>query len=412
MQFKKALRFGAVGLPIVALLAAPLTTSAMVSASPSDSSASTAAPHTPHNGDTAKDLAGPFYDQPVPAKRASANDQWPAPSKFIAALKKYGISGSKLVLEKDYDKQGPENNARLDWATGKMQAFLFHDTGTGVPASRLQQKHSLNWIMNGNKSSLGKTVRACHFYVDRKGIVHVIYLGRTWHAGTSVSMYNGAVPKNQMNAYSMGVEIESQGGGVWDLTSAQVDSAARVGAAALEAAGLPLSRAINHKTSGGRENDPGRDDQGKTNPQGKVDTVQSAAWWRAKVKAVYNSGGATAPGTSKPAPKPKLPTSKSISMADMKNGKRSESVRRYQVAIRSYLTKKLKVSAKTLRKWNPAGATGYYGAETRKLTRMAILRLGKTRSSAARSWMALYRAKKANYPTKALIKRTGYTPVN
>lgn len=410
MPIKKALRFGAVGLPVVALLAAPLSATAMVSAAPNES---VEAPHTPHGGSSSQDMAGPFYS-PETAPKAPmtrSTDQWPAPAKFITALKKYGISGSKLVLEKNYDKQGPENNANLAGYTGKMQAFMFHDTGTSVPASRLQQKHSLNWIMTGNKSSQGNTVRACHFYVDRKGIVHVVYLGRTWHAGGGVSMWNGAVPKNQMNAYSMGVEIESQGGGVWDLTSAQVDSAARVGAAAMEVANLPLSRAINHKTYAGREADPGRDSN--TNVQGKVDTVQSAAWWRSKVKAIYNGSGtsSTPTSTAKPAVAAKLPTSKSISMRDMRNAVRSESVRRYQVGIRKYLNKKLKVSGKTLRKWNPSGVTGYYGAETRRLTRMAVLRIGKTRTSKARSWMNLYLARKANYPTKALIKRTGYTPV-
>lgn len=410
MQLTKPVRSVVVGVSVMTMFAAPLAVGSVAYAS---NAAPAAAAHGPHGGDSAKDLAGPFYDQPVPAKRSGAADQWPAPSKFISALNKYGISGSKLVLEKDYAAQGPENNARLDWATGKMQAFLFHDTGTSVPASRLNQKHSLNWIMNGNKSSLGKTVRACHFYVDRAGIVHVIYLGRTWHAGTSVSMYKGAVPKNQMNAYSMGVEIESQGGGVWDLTSAQVDSAARVGAAALEAAGLPVSRAINHKTSGGRENDPGRDDGGATNPQGKVDTVQSASWWRAKVNAIYatkGAGGGTNPAPVKPAA-PVLPTAKSISMSDMKNGVRSTSVARYQKALRTYLTKTLKVKSKSLRKWNPAGATGYYGAETRRLTRVAFKRIGTSKAKTAKSWLAKYKAKKADYPTSSLIKRTGYTPV-
>lgn len=406
MQFKKTLRYGAVTLPVVALLAAPLSSAVMVSATDTYEPS-----HTPHMGATSEDMAGPFYDPETAPKAPTtrSTDQWPAPSKFISALKKYGISGSKLVLEKSYDKQTPENNANLAGYTGKMQAFMFHDTGTGVPASRLNQKHSLNWIMNGNKSSAGNTVRACHFYVDRKGIVHVVYLGRTWHAGAGVSMWNGAVPKNQMNAYSMGVEIESQGGGVWDLTSAQVDSAARVGAAAMEVANLPLSRAINHKTYAGRESDPGRDSG--SNVQGKVDTVQSAAWWRSKVNAIYKNAGSpvSSPGSST-APV-KLPTSKSISMRDMRNGVRSESVRRYQVAIRKYLNKRLRVPGKTIRKWNPAGATGYYGAETRRLTRMAVLRIGKTRTSKAAAWMKRYREKRANYPTRALVKRTGYTAI-
>lgn len=418
MQFSSNFKLATTGISIAALTLTSLVAPTAVGAAPSLSTVSTAASHGPHGGDSARDLAGPLlYDQPVPAKRALAPDSWPKPENVIAALHKYGLSGSKLILERGYDSQTPENNARLDWATGKMQAFLFHDTGTSVPASRLQQKHSLDWIMTGNKSSLGKTVRASHFYVDRKGIVHVIYLGRTWHAGTSVSMYNGAVPKNMMNAYSMGVEIESEGGGVWDITSAQVDSAARVGAAALEAAGLPLSRAINHKTSGGTEYDPGRDDDGRTNPQGKVDTARSASWWRTQVKKIYDSK--KVPTVSSPSPalpaKPTagavLPTLKSISMRDMRSGIQSVSVQRYQVAVRAYLVKKFKVRSKTLRAWNRSGATGYYGAETRRLTRMAFKLIGMSRTKHAAAWLARYRAKKANYPTTSLIRRTGYTPV-
>ena len=86
---------------------------------------------------------------------------------------------------------------------------MMHDTGTGVPAARLRNTHSLNWILSGVKNSSGQTIRACHFYVARDGSVYFIYARRTWHAGAGDAMFG--VPANRMNGYSYGIEIESQG---------------------------------------------------------------------------------------------------------------------------------------------------------------------------------------------------------
>ena len=68
------------------------------------------------------------------------------------------------------------------------------------------------------------------------------------------------IPANKMNGYSYGIEIESQGDSVQDLTPEQITAASKVAAAALEASQLPIDRQIDHKLYAGRV-------------QGKVDTA-------------------------------------------------------------------------------------------------------------------------------------------
>lgn len=343
----------------------------------------TSASSTDLNGDVHEDgkaIAGDYWEpQPVPR---SGSTNWPAAATVIEQLKAHGIDP---ILSTGYNSQVYENNAHLTTNT-PFTAVMIHDTGTSVPASRLRQTHSLNWILSGVKNSDGETVRASHFYVDRLGIVYFIYAKRTWHAGAGDSMFG--IPSNRMNGYSYGIEIESQGSGVQDLTPEQITSATKITAALLEVGGLGVERAINHKDYAGRV-------------QGKVDTAYPIEWWRSMIAAEMGQPY-TAPS---PPRKPVVSSNpKHVSLAMMKSGKSGTYVKRYQSALRKYAKKRgIKIN-----KFNPNGATGYYGAETKNLTR-ALRKLFEKRNV---TWRRYANEVSRYYPGKKLIRKIGMIPID
>lgn len=322
-------------------------------------------------GTSASDLAGDYLN-PQPTTRSTVNP-WPKAASIVAKFKAYGL---KPILESGYASPVWEANANLAGAGTDMRAVVMHDTGTMVPASKLRVTHSLNWIMNGVKSSKGKTVRASHLYVDRAGQLHVVYLGRTWHAGAGDSMFG--VPANKMNGYSMGIEIESHGGGVKDLTAAQIATAAKAAGALLDVAGLPTSRAINHKDYAGRV-------------QGKVDTAYTASWWQSRIAAARSAA------TSKVKLDPKA-----VSVSALKAGYENAHVKKYQKALRTK-AKKARIS---LKKVNPSGATGYYGSETKALTR-ALLVKWKAKN---KTWRTYWNKNPHTVPRAAMLTKLGLHP--
>ena len=345
----------------------------------------------------ARDLAGAQWSERSGNLKPRTTDPWPGASSVLAAMHRYGVAPT---LETGYDDPLWQSNANMGGYTTDMRAVMIHDTGTGVPAPQLRTDHSLNWIMNGVQSSAHNTVRACHVYIDRLGQVYVVYLGRTWHAGAGDSMFG--VPDDRMNAYSMGIEIESEGGGVQDLTTSQIASATRVSAALLDAGGLPTSRAINHKDWAGRK-------------QGKVDTAYPMTWWQAKIEALRNSPSSV--------PNPALPTTDSgsdatgtestvtvvsknrrhLSMAALRAGSSSAYVARYQSALRRFGSRKnVRVA-----RYNPSGATGYYGHETQALTRAVLKELAKR----SERWRRYWKHNPHHVPRSAFVRRIGMIPI-
>lgn len=315
---------------------------------------------------------------------------------MIDRLRARGIE-PKLVS--GYNSPVWEQNAFLDGLGSSVNAVMVHDTGTSVPASRLQNTHSLNWIVNGVKNSRGQTVRACHLYIARNGDVYIVYARRTWHAGAGDSMFG--IPANRMNGYSYGIEIESQGGGVADLTAAQISRGARVVAALLDVSGLGLDRIINHKDYAGRV-------------QGKVDTAYSRAFWQNKVAAVMSQDpDDSTPPDDDPEPTPKPDPNapiyaalranpKAVSLSLTRLGQSNISVARYQRAVRA-LAASLKLPVKKL---NPSGPTGYFGDETRRLTVQTYAALRK-RSAIWRKIVP----KPVPYPINQLVRRAGRIPI-
>lgn len=330
-----------------------------------------------HFGSDGRALAGDDWNGTnKPATRA-ASSNWPSAAAVITRLQAHGVNP---ILTAGFDDPVYEYNARFAGSDTTPRAVMMHDTGTGVPASKLKNTHSLNWILSGVKNSDGKTVRACHFYVARDGSVYFIYARRTWHAGAGDAMFG--IPANKMNGYSYGIEIESQGDSVQDLTAAQISSASKVAAAALEASQLPIDRLIDHKLYAGRV-------------QGKVDTAYDLGMWRSLVAGEM---GTTykAPYVSK--------NPKHISMKMMKWAATGTYVKRYQNALRKYGAKLgLKLS-----RYNPSGSTGYYGSETKALTRAVHAKL-KAKSKA---WRIFVNKKKdKGFPATNLVRKIGMTPI-
>lgn len=343
--------------------------------------------------ETGRAIAGDFWDpqtQHAPTSRALSTRAWPSAASMITRLKARGVTPNLIA---GYNDPVWEQHAFLDDAGTSVNAVMMHDTGTSVPASRLRNTHSLDWIVNGVKNSRGQTVRACHLYVARNGDVYVVYARRTWHAGAGDSMFG--IPSNRMNGYSYGIEIESQGGGIQDLTAAQITSASRVAAALLDISGLGIDRVINHKDYAGRV-------------QGKVDTAYPASFWRTRIAAVINStGGSPTPSptpTPTPSPTPQsnaLSNPLAISLSQAKPGMQNTSVQRYQVALRAFAkSRKLPVN-----RINRSGPTGYYGNETQSLT-IATYNWLRGRIPA---WRRVPTG--TAYPVAALIRKIGRVPV-
>lgn len=193
---------------------------------------------------------------------------WPRPRQIRRALRRYGI---KARLCPGWKDRRLESHAGYRGSSSHVRAFVMHDTGTGIPAPLLRTRHSLHYMLYSIVNDAGQPVRAAHFYVDRDGQVWIMTAWRTWHAGRGKAMF-GLAP-DTLNQWSMGVEIESHGGGVQDLTRRQVDAAARLAAAICDLCDLPTDHVINHKTYAGQA-------------QGKVDTAYSDTFWRDRVRAL------------------------------------------------------------------------------------------------------------------------------
>lgn len=173
-----------------------------------------------------------------------------------AWCKDYGV---KVDFAPGWDNTA--NAAQGDWQVGYL---IGHDTGTGVPASRLRVNHSQEWICYGRKDALAVAVRACNSYTRRDGTLVIIAAYKTWHAGVG-GPYQGIT---SMNAHSWGHESESQGG-VWDLTPGMNYATTVLYKFLLDYFNIPLTHLINHKTWA-----PGR----------KIDTMKPDTWWQNNVK--------------------------------------------------------------------------------------------------------------------------------
>lgn len=180
------------------------------------------------------------------------------PARLVNKLRAHKVP---FELVKGWD------SARIDPYNGRSDfkgVMLHHTAGT----------NSLNYIVNTNPYA---PVRACHFLVQRDGIVQVVSGVGAYHAGKGGAYrFNRfvTIPRDQGNQYLYGIEIESMGTtatigkGIGAINIEQVISTALLTAALLNAMrptwkSLPVSRVIRHRDWTSR----------------KVDTRQDLAWW-------------------------------------------------------------------------------------------------------------------------------------
>lgn len=180
----------------------------------------------------------------------------PTPTDVLNAVKASGVV-YKLVSGWDDPKIAASGN----W------------TPVGVLEHHTSGVDSLSWVIHDNYYP----IRACHFLVNRDGMVNVIYSLKCYHAGAGGPTQVGAtlVPQDLGNGYFYGIEIESLGtsldnSGANGYTDAQVIAASKLSAALLNMMKAPTSAAMNHKDYA-----PGR----------KTDTLLSKEFWQAKIQA-------------------------------------------------------------------------------------------------------------------------------
>lgn len=162
------------------------------------------------------------------------------------------------------------------WDSNRVDPYNGNSDFEGIVLHHTAGTNSLNYIVNTNPYA---PIRACHFYVDRKGKVHVVAKG-AYHAGsggpyTFRKGRKGTVTVRHGNSQLWGIEIESKGtsrkidGSPEGMTVEQVVSTAQLCAALLNAGrrgwkSWPVTRVIRHRDWA---------------PRRKIDVLQDLRWW-------------------------------------------------------------------------------------------------------------------------------------
>lgn len=160
--------------------------------------------------------------------------------------------------------------------------------------------NSLGTLLNEHGSY--SPIRLAHFLVDRDGTVHVLSGVKSYHAGAG-SGYG--VPRNQMNDFAWGIEIEDLGRGK-TMTIAQRISAAKLAKSLLRAMDQPVKHLIEHE---------------HWSSTGKIDTQYSTPYWRQLATSVTLKGDVVGP----------LPT---IELVEVQPGETGKPVAHLQRALK------------------------------------------------------------------------------
>jgi hypothetical protein len=164
--------------------------------------------------------------------------------RFVAAC---ALVSAPVLYEADWDNDDISGNGPWD----PSYVLLHHTGGT----------NSLNWILYGGDY---QPIRLANFLVDRDGTLHVCAARKTYHAGKGT--WPG-VPTDEMNDYSVGIEIESKGE-TQDLTDAQILTVAQFCDGWMQEFSIDLDQVLNHK------------DWSST---GKPDTRYDIEWWHQQI---------------------------------------------------------------------------------------------------------------------------------
>lgn len=183
-----------------------------------------------------------------------------SPTQLLNAVKASGVSYNLVPGWDD-----PKIAASGHWSP--VGVLLHHTAG----------RDSLHWVLHDQFYP----IRACHFLIDRDGLVHVVYALKCYHAGKGgpTKVGNVTVPQDSGNGYFLGIEIESLGtsldnSGANGYTDKQVEAASRLTASLLDAMNVPTSASMNHKDYA-----PGR----------KQDTLMAKQWWWTHIQKYRHS---------------------------------------------------------------------------------------------------------------------------
>lgn len=163
------------------------------------------------------------------------------------------------------------------WDSSRIDPYNGGSNFHGIVLHHTAGVNSLNYIVNTNPYA---PVRACHFLVQRDGLVQVVSGVGAYHAGRGGPWRfprrgrDVIIPKDRGNSRLYGIEIESLGrsrridGSLEGMTVEQVVSTALLSAALLNAMrrgwrSLPVSRVIRHRDWTNR----------------KIDVKQDIDWW-------------------------------------------------------------------------------------------------------------------------------------
>lgn len=171
------------------------------------------------------------------------------------------------------------------WDSPTIDPFNGRSDFVGVLLHHTAGVDSLRWIVHTNPYA---PVRACHFLVNRSGLVEVVSGVGAYHAGAGgpwTFPKGPFVPRDQGNRFLYGIEIESLGehplidGSKGGMTVEQVVSTGVLCASLLDAmkrgpGSVPVNRVIRHQDWTRR----------------KVDVRQHLVWWHQVVGVARKAG--------------------------------------------------------------------------------------------------------------------------
>ena len=263
------------------------------------------------------------------------------------------------------------------WDQGLRAAVNHHTVG----------ENSLTWILNKD----GRYPFA-NCLIAKDGRAYITAWGSAWGSGEG-GPWKGVAAVDSLHLVGWQSEVESLGR-ERDFTQMQLETLSRINAA-LVWLGMPPENEINHKdwadaTNGVTGPLPIRRN-GRTTAGRKVDTLYDIEWLRINTRRRENV--VPKPPVVPPTP-PSPSVDGSVSLKNLSPGKKNSDVTEYQNALRKFL-------ARSAAKLNPSGATGFYGDETRAMTKAAYSKLAVTEKN--KNWLR----GDLTVPGAALIKQLG-----
>lgn len=122
-----------------------------------------------------------------------------------------------------------------------VRAVVIHETNVAHTMATSHKDHSFMQMMFGTRRQpdLGN-YRPTNIYINREGQVYVVYYYPTRHIEHSPELWN--IPLDGLNQFGFSITIEANN----DVSDMQFETAVRVAAAILDAAGLGHHRIVSN----------------------------------------------------------------------------------------------------------------------------------------------------------------------